>query len=1526
MKSKSFSRVLFYSSATYLMPLASPVLLSSAANAQTLPVCTTLLTTNCTPVVIPPLPTTGTVTGTIVTPTVPVTGAVVVPVTGTITTATGTVTTLTGTVSNGTAIVAGPGLVGTSTTNIVANLTGNITTIGDNQPALLLATAGALTVVSTGTLSTVGDNADGARLTGGTVVAALNNIVIQGINSQGADIVSTSGPLSLTVNNVTTGGAGSQDVLLRANGNVTLTSTGILQTTGVNAPAIDIATNPAVCVTLSGGCNITTTANQVSTANLNSPGVLILAQGPTSVNIASLSTSGAQSPGLNVTTDPAACVIVGAGNCGTAFNVGSLTTQGVGSTGALITAAGPTSATVGTLSTSGANAGGLSLITDPTACVVVGAGSCATNFNVGTLTTQGAGATGILVKAAGPTSGTVNTLQTSGDQAPGLVVTTDPAVCLILGTGNCGTAFNIATLTTQGIGSTGALITASGPTSATVGTLRTAGANALGLSLVTDPTACIIIGAGRCGTNFTVGDLTTQGAGATGILVQAAGPTNGQIGTVQTAGTGANAIDISAAPAVCIILGVGGCNVTLTPAPGTPGNVTTIGNNSAAVLINAPGQITTNLGAINTGGNGSPGVSIITDPAACLIIGAGACTINDRTGSVTTGGNNSPGTVIRGAEDPVTVVVGTTVTAGANSPGIDLVGTGPITLTGGTVLTGGINSPGVIIDGDNDPVRVNCDAITTVGANSPAIAVQGTGTIAVRCGTLTTSGPASDGLQIIGGAGPINAMVTTVLTRGADSDGVQISGTGPIALVTGNVTTGGDGATGVIIGGGAGPVNARCANVVTTGPNSPGVDVAASGAITVICDSVTTSGVNSDGINVAGQTGLVTVTSGPVRTTGGNSPGIDVATTTGAQIITAGGVNVAGPGSDAIRAVATGCADININATSAIISAQGTGILASTQCALTITTQSGAPVSGALAGINATSGTGATITLNDRVSSTSGPAINVDGAAARINVNAGGSIIGRIDLTDNADVLNNAGLFQVIGTSDFRGGNDVFNNLAGGTLRFTDSVGTLANCETFNNAGTITMVNGVANNTLSICGNYVGSGAANLGIDVGITSGGLISDRLNVGGNASGSTVINPNLLGALVLDPDGVLVVDAATATGSPFTLGGRTNFGLIDIRLLQTGGDTFLVALPNIAAIEPVVLGGLAQNLWYQSADIYSNYSALRRSDFGANRSNGLGIWGQVYYSQDKSDRQNVTFFGNDFSVDRFKTKRSGAQAGIDYLVGSNALVGITAGYERADADIRNSASDFRASGYNIGGYAMFGSRYGFYGDGLIKYDRAKLRFDNMLFDGLTGNPRLTSFGVQGQFGYRFGTDAMNFDLGAGIAVVRSRIDDFSVETVAFDFDRMKSTRGHLGARATFGNGALSPFIDAKVYREFNGDTRLALVSGSSSNTIVSKGRGAWARIEAGIGAQNGSGPILAAWGDFGDVKGFGAKAGWRFGGSREALALAPPPPPPPPLLPAPATQTCADGSVVLATDLCPSPPPPPPPPAPDASPERG
>ena len=60
----------------------------------------------------------------------------------------------------------------------------------------------------------------------------------------------------------------------------------------------------------------------------------------------------------------------------------------------------------------------------------------------------------------------------------------------------------------------------------------------------------------------------------------------------------------------------------------------------------------------------------------------------------------------------------------------------------------------------------------------------------------------------------------------------------------------------------------------------------------------------------------------------------------------------------------------------------------------------------------------------------------------------------------------------------------------------------------------ITMVDGAANDSLTLCGNYVGTGAANLGIDVDGGCGGLTADQLIILGNAGGSTGGQPQPVG----------------------------------------------------------------------------------------------------------------------------------------------------------------------------------------------------------------------------------------------------------------------------------------------------------------------------------------------------------------------------------------------------------------------------
>jgi hypothetical protein len=376
-----------------------------------------------------------------------------------------------------------------------------------------------------------------------------------------------------------------------------------------------------------------------------------------------------------------------------------------------------------------------------------------------------------------------------------------------------------------------------------------------------------------------------------------------------------------------------------------------------------------------------------------------------------------------------------------------------------------------------------------------------------------------------------------------------------------------------------------------------------------------------------------------------------------------------------------------------------------------------------------------------------------------------------------------------------------------------------------------------------------------------------------------------------------------------------------LVDYSLAQVGSDYFLVSAPNAAAFDPVAITSLVPSLWYQSAD-----EVFAQTDQPA-ATVGTSFWGQVYYGRDKfGDRNdNVVIGGTSFDVNnRVETKRMGIQAGVDYGF-PGARVGLTGGYGQAKAN-NDLSNDLKANGWNVGLYGQFGGLTGFHGAGLIKYDRYKLRFDRGVFDG--ERSRLTAFGIDGSLGYRFGLgDTATMDAKVGLSRVRSKIDDVNGFGFNYDYGRITSTRGRAGIRATFG-GTFAPYVDATVYREFSGRRNVALFDGLNSYDIGStNGKGTWARVEAGISSNGGPGPLVAAWADLGDKKGFGLRAGFRFGGAAVAQVIAPPAPViAEPVAPPPATQTCADGSVILATDACPVMAPPPPPPAPEAQPERG
>ena len=466
----------------------------------------------------------------------------------------------------------------------------------------------------------------------------------------------------------------------------------------------------------------------------------------------------------------------------------------------------------------------------------------------------------------------------------------------------------------------------------------------------------------------------------------------------------------------------------------------------------------------------------------------------------------------------------------------------------------------------------------------------------------------------------------------------------------------------------------------------------------------------------------------------------------------------------------------------------------------------------------------------------------------------------------------------------------------------------------FENSGTLDLVDGATNDTLTIDSDFVGSGASTLAVDFS----GEDADLLVINGDASGETAVDGNFLGGFNLD--GVLVVDAETADADAFVLGTITGDSpLVDFELVQDGADFFLVSAPTAATFNPLVVPGFATDLWYQSAnEVFAETVKPATTD-------GVSFWGEGYASRDKfgDDDDDIEVDGIEFEVDnQLKTKRYGLQMGIDYGFSGGGRVGLTGGYGWAKAN-GNADADLKAKGWNIGVYGQFGGLTGFHGEFLAKHDRYDAEFDDGAFDGEEFD--IKSTGVDGSLGYRFGMGGMaTMDIHAGLSHVRTKVDDISAFGFNYDLAKMTSTRGRAGVRGIFG-GSLAPYVDATVYHEFKGGGDIDFFDGLNTYDVDTRGKGTWVRLEGGLSGNDGPGPILALWGDLGDRKGLGIRAGWRLGG-RVAEALPPPPPPPPPAPPPPpppATQTCPDGSVILATDACPPPPPPPPPPP---EPERG
>ncbi|MDO9335094.1 MAG: autotransporter outer membrane beta-barrel domain-containing protein [Caulobacter sp.] len=1004
-----------------------------------------------------------------------------------------------------------------------------------------------------------------------------------------------------------------------------------------------------------------------------------------------------------------------------------------------------------------------------------------------------------------------------------------------------------------------------------------------------------------------------------------------------------------------------------------PGGDLTI-NLEGDVVIDTSGGLNPGILALNVGADaltidGLTGASITTDADGGFgILGFtddGDLTINIST--IDTSGANAFGIVGGSATGDVSVTAGTISTTGlganaidilTNSGNIDISGFtittdgdnafavnassdagGDVNVTGSTFITTGAGSTGIRANADFGDVSVTPSAVITEGDNAVAIlATSVTGDVTVDVFQAQTLGANSDSIVATSLNGAVTVNATAVTADGVGARGIVATG-GTSVTVTSTgffAGTGGDGGTAILVRSGSGPATVTGGNVFTSGANAAAFDVASvSGDIDINAGGTTTSGAGSTGILARGA-GLVDVSSSSLQTSGDNAIGIDAASTAGTVVISGGQISTTGAGSTGLLVNSQGLATIGVNSVvvtgagaSGIIANSvtgatnvnvlGAGVTSSQADALTLTglsvsvnTLAGSTIAGQTAGIRATSTNGTGITNRGTIGSTGGYAIDVTGGPAGVTNLAGGVINGRVRLSDNADVINNAGTFNAVGVSlfgagadtvnntgtwnanagaDFGAGADVFNN--SGTFSVLNGgfpVGnvTFANLETFNNTGLVSLQNGRAGDSFTLPGVFAGGANSRLALDVNFAGATPVADRLVIG-SATGSTGVSINNVGGGVLTP-GVVIVDSATASPTnAFVLDpANVNLDLVQYQIVYDGptANFLLVGTPQSVVFQQALAGEAAGNLWRKTSESWSNHMTSVRDGAWAGdetaMSEGAHVWGEFLGGVDSRDTDGqFTTFGVNQTVEMgYDQSYVGYQGGIDWFrpMGAGTLaMGVTGGYAGAYLDFNDDGGSIDFTGFNVGASVGY-SQGGLFVNGLVKADF--LQGDTSL-GGIAQYAEFDAkaYGATLEGGYRFGGSTFFVEPVASLSYVRTELDDFDVLASSIRYDDNDSLRGKVGLRGggvwkMSGGGRVIPYGAVYAVEEFQGEDGLTFTNGGIDVPINNLAPDTYGQAQLGLGFSPWTGALsgftgyVQADGNFGnDMSGGGLRLGFRF-----------------------------------------------------------
>ncbi|SCB45047.1 autotransporter family protein [Rhizobium multihospitium] len=451
-------------------------------------------------------------------------------------------------------------------------------------------------------------------------------------------------------------------------------------------------------------------------------------------------------------------------------------------------------------------------------------------------------------------------------------------------------------------------------------------------------------------------------------------------------------------------------------------------------------------------------------------------------------------------------------TANAGARVVDsstIVNSGAISLTGSG--SSGLNrGAGLVGTGSNNSLTNN-GSISTTGQYNDGMAADGSGNTLTNNGSITTTGPNAYGMTASwgqsGGGSPNNTIINngTVSTAGSNARAVSILGANGSVTNTGTLTTSGNSSPTVYIQGGNGTL-INSGTIHASGG-------AASGGLPSdgVFSNTLGSTFNATIVNLAG--GQIISDQGPaIRTLNGQT------SITNAGLLNGGnGFAISGGNGNISLTLQTGSKMIgtaNGGGGSNMVTLQGEGLIDNAFTNFQTLYMTGTDWIWA--------GTG---DFHDSF---------IENGTFQL----------QSDLTGNVTVSSGASL------------------LAGGGFNPSITPYPGGSAVTLTNSGVIDLTNGGSQtmNSLTVVGNYVGSGGSLL-LDTVLGGDGSASDKLVIdGGAASGSTAITVNNFGgggaATMLD--GINVVEAtngATASSNAFYLNGRAAAGAYEYYLFKGG-----------------------------------------------------------------------------------------------------------------------------------------------------------------------------------------------------------------------------------------------------------------------------------------------------------------------------------------------------------------------------------